>query len=312
MTHTTPVRTSRSLTLWFAISMSGLLSGPSFAQDAIEVIKCDKFRGQSPAEHEQAAEPSIRIADNDDLILPDGSLLGLGDIHFADHMPGLPDTLRQSLRSARQQIQVSIMARKSLIACALSTGNEGAERDRYNRLLGDAVGLSEGFSLRRHLISQGLALVRPYPSSNDCCARLYRAEARARTLGKGVWASAVPLIRKTDARSGAVRLPQSDFTIVEGRVRSVGDRERDIYLNFGNVWASDFTVTINRKAFSGTGSEMEELTALAGRRIRVRGIADEWYGGRIEVTDFRQIEILTAPKKPVRSPLPANKHNTNP
>lgn len=312
MTQTRLVRTARSLTVWFAISMSGLHAEPSIAQDAIEVINCDNFRGQNLPQHEQPANSSIRIADKGDLILPDGNLLRLGDIHFADHMPGLPDTLRQSLRNARQQIQVSIIARKLLIACALSTDDSGADRDRYNRLIGDVVGLSEGFSLRRHLISQGLALVRPYLLSNDCCARLYRAEARARTLGKGIWSSAVPLIRKTDARSGAVTLPQSDFAIVEGYVRSVGDRKRDIYLNFGNVWASDFTVTINRKAFSGTEAEMEALTALAGRRIRVRGIADAWYGGRIQVTDIRQIEILTAPKKPVRPPLPANNHNTNP
>lgn len=292
--------------------MSGLLPGPSIAQDAVDVIKCDKFRAQSLPEHEKAANPSIRVADNGDLISPDGILLKLGDIHFADHMPGLPDTLRQSLRNARLQVLVSTSARKLLIACALSADSSGAKRDRYNRRIGDAVGLSEGFSLRRHLISEGLALVRPRLLSNDCCARLYRAEARARKLGKGIWASSAPLIRKTDVRTGAVTLPLSDFAIVEGRVRSVGDRERDIYLNFGSVWASDFTVTISRKAISGTEAEIEGLIALTGRRIRVRGIADAWYGGRIEVIDIRQIEVLTAPKRPRGPPLPVANHNTIP
>jgi len=247
----------------------------------------------SPADNGPPAcsyDPSqkVQAATDGELVLPDGTGLRLADTISAHRLPDIADATRLQLREARADITASILSVRSLIACALAP-----DPDRYGRILGDAVDPQHPFSLRRHLIAEGLALVHPRSRIDTCCAALYRAEASARRAGKGVWADPAGLIRRIDRRTGSTDLPLSDFAIVEGRVLSVGDRERDLYLNFGRRWSTDFTVTVSKTAFSGTDRDLQRLVGLEGKRIRVRGVSDSWQGGRIQVFDPDQIEVLT-------------------
>ena len=236
----------------------------------------------------------IIITDRDQLALVRGARVRLGDILFADRMPDMTDRDRERIRVARENGLQAIFADRDLFGCALVPKQQAApDRDRYGRRFVDAVGGGKAFSLRRHMVAEGLALVLPTSSDAGCCAGLYRAEARARTLKKGIWGTDTPLIRRIDPGTGTVDLPESAFAIVEGWVRSVGDREREIYLNFGHRWASDFTATIKKSSFSGTQADLKRLVGLAGKRVRVRGVADSWRGGRIAVNDANQLEVLT-------------------
>lgn len=247
----------------------------------------------SPVETEPAAcshdrAETVQATANGGLILPDGTGLRLADTLSADRLPDITDANRIRLREARADMLASVVSVRSLVACALA-----ADPDRYGRIVGDAVDPKHPFSLRRHLVAEGLALVHPRPRVDTCCAALYRAEASARRAGKGVWAEPAGLIRRIDRRTGSTNLPLSDFAIVEGRVLSVGDRERDLYLNFGHRWSTDFTITVSKTAFSGTEKDLQRLAGLDGKWIRVRGVSDAWQGGRIQVIDPDQIEILS-------------------
>lgn len=260
-----------------------LANFPAEAQENKPLSPCDDMR---PAQiTDEAAR--LRPADNGDISQSDGIRLRLADTLSADRLPDIPDTIRARLRAAREDMVASLLSARPLVACSL-----GPDPDRYGRILGDAVDPKDPFSLRRHLIAEGLALVHPRSRVDTCCAALYRAEAGARRAQKGVWANPTGLIRKIDRQTGSTSLPSSDFAIVEGRVLSVGNRERDLYLNFGRRWSTDFTVTVAKSAFSGTENDLERLTGLAGKRVRVRGVSDAWQGGRIQVTDPDQIEIL--------------------
>jgi len=257
---------------------------PATAEDGIPLSSCNEMQRERVADE----DARLHTTNNGVLALSDGTQLRLADTIPAHRLPDIADTTRIRLREARANMTASILSVRSLIACALAP-----DPDRYGRILGDAVDPKHPFSLRRHLIAEGLALVHPRSRIDTCCAALYRAEASARRAGKGVWADPAGVIRRIDHRTGSTDLPLSDFTIVEGRVLSVGDRERDLYLNFGRRWSTDFTVTVSKTAFSGTDRDLQRLAGLAGKRIRVRGVSDAWQGGRIQVFDPDQIEILT-------------------
>jgi hypothetical protein len=82
------------------------------------------------------------------------------------------------------------------------------------------------------------------------------------------------------------------FALVEGKVVSVRESGGTIYMNFGQRWSEDFTVTIlkrNERAFTAVGLA---LRSLAGRRVLVRGWIEERGGPWIEATGPEQIEVI--------------------
>ena len=64
------------------------------------------------------------------------------------------------------------------------------------------------------------------------------------------------------------------------------------YLNFGDDWREDFTVSIgprDRRRFETAGIDIEDYE---GRLVRVRGWVDSFNGPMIEATHPEQIEVL--------------------
>ncbi|MBL8559129.1 MAG: thermonuclease family protein [Hyphomonadaceae bacterium] len=62
-----------------------------------------------------------------------------------------------------------------------------------------------------------------------------------------------------------------DFTVVEGQITSVADRERAVFLNFGDDIARDFGVMVTKDNLANFPGGLEALTALQGKTVRVRG-----------------------------------------
>jgi micrococcal nuclease len=114
-------------------------------------------------------------------------------------------------------------------------------------------------------------------------------ERAARGNRAGLWAE--PAFQPREAASGG--LAPGGFRIVRGRVQRVAPMERQVYLNFGHDWRTDFTVRIGRPElephFARSGIDVE---GLAGRRIEVRGVVLDAGGPLIEVSHPEQIEVL--------------------
>jgi hypothetical protein len=66
------------------------------------------------------------------------------------------------------------------------------------------------------------------------------------------------------------------FVLVEGRIRSIGERKQRTYLNFGGLWAEDFTIIISKTTWKQMSDRGMGAEALNGRRIRARGILQPW------------------------------------
>ncbi len=82
------------------------------------------------------------------------------------------------------------------------------------------------------------------------------------------------------------------FQIVEGHVVDTVERGRYVYLNFGEDWRTDFTISIKNKDHKAFMEEGFNALDLKGRRIRVRGWIDHYNGPFITVTYPEQIQIL--------------------
>jgi hypothetical protein len=81
------------------------------------------------------------------------------------------------------------------------------------------------------------------------------------------------------------------FALVEGVVRSVGERRQRTYLNFGHDWSQDLTIMIPKRTWA-TMRERGLTADLKGKRIRARGTLEEWQGVTIEITTPDMLEIL--------------------
>jgi len=159
----------------------------------------------------------------------------------------------------------------------------GVAKDRYGRTQGDVVLRATGESLSGALLRDGLAFVDPAVMPEGCHGALFEAERRAEANGRGVWADP-PVI---DA--GAIPLQDhlGRYVIVSGTVVDVGESRRTVFINFGEDYRTDFTALIRKADADGWKDELE---ALAGRRLRVRGVLEEWNGGLIRVEHPSQIE----------------------
>jgi hypothetical protein len=231
-----------------------------------------------PACGRPAGEDAIvSVTVRGELVVASGRMLTLLDIR----LPEEDEALGQS-RAALQ----ALAGRRITVATA------GAP-DRWNRIAAEVSLLEEtaSASLAGRLVDDGLALVDAGERRALCRPDLLGREDRARAACKGVWASVGhgPVAAAETARLlGLV----GRFALVEGVVRSVGERRERTYLNFGADWASDLTVTIPKRAWATMGERGVSAAALRGRRVRARGLLEEWQGVAVEITAPDMLEVL--------------------
>jgi hypothetical protein len=82
------------------------------------------------------------------------------------------------------------------------------------------------------------------------------------------------------------------YQLVEGTVVAVGEGRVRMFVNFAQDWRRDFTVSIDRKNVGAFAAAGIDLKALAGRRLRARGVLAWRNGPTIEATHPEQIELL--------------------
>ena len=148
----------------------------------------------------------------------------------------------------------------------------------------------DGLWIEEEMLARGLARVDaagadPAPA----LVSLLVTEAEARAAGRGLWGDPALAVRPADTLG---RGDLDRFQIVEGRVLQAALLRGRAYLNFGTDRRQDFTVTAGPEVTGALPAAGQDLVALQGRRIRVRGWLD-WSGGpHIALTRMEQIERL--------------------
>ena len=227
-----------------------------------------------------ATEPSSdrleAVADNGDLTLAEAGLARLGDIRLPEAGP----ERAQALGRLRAHIGAELAIQSN------------GRRDRWNRIEAQLRTLaSPEVDLAANLVSTGLVLVDPAAAPVLCRTDLLAMENEARQQGLGVWRlerDKPASVAEVSRLLGLV----GEFVLIEGRIRSVGERQGRTYLNFGSDWSHDVTVVLPKKAWLHLLESGLSADALRGRVVRVRGLVENAGGPALTVTAPETIEIL--------------------
>jgi len=168
----------------------------------------------------------------------------------------------------------------------------GARGDRHGRILAHAV-TGSGEWLQGRLLAAGLARVYTFEDNRAKAREMLALEDEARRRRLGIWAHPFYRVREAgELARGDWRAAVDAFVLVEGRPMRVADVKGRTYLNFGEDWKTDFTVSVapeDRSLFRRAGVD---LAAFEGARLRVRGWLQSRNGPAIEATHPEQFERL--------------------
>lgn len=212
------------------------------------------------------------ISNHGDILLVSGQKIRLADI-------ALPETgpWRQNARNALQDL-----AGQEASASMANTA------DRWG--LQSATIMLGNDDLATRLVLKGLAIVNPGEAAQLCNPSLLSTEQQARKNRSGLWGD--PDNQPASAQNPEQLLQRIGlFTLVEGRIHSVGVRQKWTYLNFGRDWKKDFTATISSTVWARI--EKRGLTAanLKGKRVLIRGLVRRWNGPSLEIRTPEMIEV---------------------
>ncbi|MBX3491845.1 MAG: thermonuclease family protein [Parvibaculum sp.] len=250
------------------------------------------------APDEGGAARAIEIVDGDTLVLGDGRQVRFTGIQA----PKLPLG-----RANFEAWPLAEEARSALAALALdkpvTLRHGGRREDRHGRVLAHVFAAGTDGKpvwLQHEMLRRGWARVYTFRDNRACADQLLAAEREAREARRGIWADAFYAIRDAADVAALERL-HGRFELVEGEIVSAAVVRGRIYLNFGDDWRSDFTVTVaprdarlflNDPVWGTYFGEAAEQSALAGRRVRVRGWLGRYNGPEITLTHPEQIELL--------------------
>jgi micrococcal nuclease len=164
--------------------------------------------------------------------------------------------------------------------------NERALFNAMGHMQGYVVRASDGMFAQGALVRAGLAFAYPSSSHNDVI--LYDTEASAREAKVGFWADEAWQILTEDTVANI----RDRFAIIEGTVEAVVSRNNIVYVNFGEDWKKDMTVSFPssmRRQFSKLGIDVMNLN---DQKIRARGWIRNYNGAFMSVLDPSQIEVI--------------------
>ncbi len=222
---------------------------------------------------------AVAVVDGDTLVLADGREVRLVGIQA----PKLP-LGRPGFRAWPLAEEAKAALARLALGKRLALGYGGRRTDRHGRALAHLHD-PEGRWIQGALLEAGMARVYSFRDNRALVASMLAAERKARVARAGIWGHPFYRVRRTDGLARDI----GSFQIVRGRVLDAARVRKRLYLNFGEDWRSDFTVTISAR--DGKLFETDPLL-LEGRQIQVRGWVKSYNGPMIEVSHPEQIEVV--------------------
>lgn len=170
---------------------------------------------------------------------------------------------------------------------AISLAFTGQKKDRYGRLKAQVFAGTEW--VQGALLHAGLSRA---SAGEGCAKELLAAETEARNAHRGHWDDGSFAVLAPDDLRGKT----GTFQIVEGKVETAATQRSRVYLNFGDDWKTDFTVTVSPDDAKRFRAAHVNLRKLQDHRLRVRGWLESYYGPEMEIAWPSAIEDLE-PKK---------------
>ncbi len=247
----------------FPLSVSGARAADASRENPVEATGC-AFRAVGEA---RVAE----IVDGDTVVLGDGRQVRLVGIQAPKLPLGRKGFVAWPLADEARDELVRLSAGKTV---TLYRGDTG--QDRHGRELAQLVTHEEKpVWLQAEMLRTGFARVYSFPDNRLCVDRLLTFEKDARARRAGIWALPYYAIRGA-ARVEELNALTDSFQLVEGNVKKAALVRGRLYLNFGERYQTDFTVTVPpRQVKLFNESEWADLLAdrggempLVGKRLR--------------------------------------------
>lgn len=276
-----------------ALMVAAALMVPSAASGAPEEAAPPsargRARGQAPAAScggEESRDVIASVTPEGDLRLGSGKLVALSSLRLPDE-PEAGAARAWLARHTGKPARVVAARREDRWGRTSARVMVQAEAPPGAGSKPEAVSLD----LAQGLMEEGLALVDVGAGEALCQPELLAIEATAREGGLGLWAGdRYKPLPSEDAERLRGRVGR--FGLIEGRVASVGERPQRTYLNLATAGAEQVTVTIPKRTWAIMVDKGFSAAGLKGRRIRVRGLIEDWRGVAVDVAVAELIEIL--------------------
>lgn len=240
----------------------------------VQATPCDLVAGE--------AGRVIEIADGDTVVLDNGIEVRLVGIQAPKLPLGRSGFEPWPLSDEAKAFLSDLVLGKQV---RLSYG--GRRRDRYDRALAH-IHLVDGDNwAQEELLREGFARVYSFADNRACVAELLAFEQASRAISAGIWNDPWYAIRSGDDTFGLI----DSFQVIEAQVANAAIIRRRAFLNFGEDYRSDFTVTVAPRDVKLFRSAGIDLSALGGKTIRVRGWIQAYNGPNIVLTHPEQLEI---------------------
>ncbi len=262
-----------ALAIFFILPM---LSAPALASDLP--------RGNFSTMKNAGIATVTNVIDAQTLELGDGRLVRLIGID-------LPDlSYQDSGEFAEMSLRIlqDMLLGQSVVLYQSATKDKG-RMNRMGHHLAHIKRQADDVWAQGSLLALGLARVRTGKRNPEMAAQMLGLESLARWEKIGIWEDGTGYsILSPKETEGKIR----SFQIVEGVVKSAAQKNSRIYLNFGDDWREDFTVSIppgEKRSFSKQNIDPLQWN---GKRIEVRGWLDSYNGAFMEINHPEAIRLL--------------------
>lgn len=162
-------------------------------------------------------------------------------------------------------------------------------RDRAGRTLAHLV-RDDGLWVQGEMLRLGWARMYTFADNRRLAAEMRALELNARTARRGIWANPYYAVRRAD--DGRLMRDAETFQIVTGKVVDVGKVRDRWFLNFGEDFRTDFTVSIAKRDWPAFEQAGVNLDALEGAEIEARGWIAFRGGPAMEASHPEQIVVI--------------------
>jgi hypothetical protein len=233
--------------------------------------------------HETGKADVLEVISPQTMKLSNGDIIHLVGLHFTDDTP--QDAGPFALTALK--ILKDMLEGETVLIYQTRQKDRG-RTNRMGHVLAHIVRQKDMAWAQGTLAGLGLAQVQTSLRNPEMAAQLYALERYARKEKLGIWAKDAQVLTPEGAKDYV-----NSFQIVEGVIESAALKKNRVYLNFGNSWRDDFTVSIppaHRREFSKAGLNPFDWN---GQRVRVRGWVEDYNGPYIEIDHPAAIELLS-------------------
>ena len=259
----------KQILVFLCLVASLLFSAPTMAQD----FSALKDEGQAQV---------VEVITPYTIQLSNGQLIQLSGIHFPDYDP--ENTGDLSL-AALNILKDALIGQR--VRIYQTQGTDWGRQNRMGHQLAHLQRIEDGAWIQGLMLSLGLAVTKTTQRTPELAAFMYALEDEARKEKLGFWEHEDAILTPEQAAEHT-----GSFQIVEGTIAGVAMNKNRLYINFGQNWRDDFTVSVapaDLKRFTENGLNPQQW---GGQKIRVRGWIESYNGPYIEIDHPEAIEKL--------------------